>query len=69
MSEANNKVLPKAGSYIMLAKQIYHTASPYIILRNQYIIEKLNDLCYSKIKKAVSKYDIWCESYSYTYCR
>ena len=26
MSEANNKVLPKAGSYIMLAQQVYHTA-------------------------------------------
>ena len=26
------------GYYIMLAKQVYHTARPYIILRKQYII-------------------------------
>ena len=26
----------------MLAKQVYHTATPYIILRQQYIIEKHN---------------------------
>ena len=28
----------------MLAKQVYHTATPYIILRQRYIIEKRNAL-------------------------
>ena len=45
MSETNNKVLPKAGSYIMLAKQVYHTAMPHIISRQRYIIEIHSILC------------------------
>ena len=32
------------GYYIMLAKQAYHTATPYIISRKRYIIEKQCDL-------------------------
>ena len=50
MSEANNKVpghpleifdfVSGSGSYIMLAKQVYHTALPYIISHKRYIIEK-----------------------------
>ena len=28
------------GYYIMLSKQVYHTATPYIISRKRYIIEK-----------------------------
>ena len=28
------------GYYIMLAVQVYHTATPYIISRKRYIIEK-----------------------------
>ena len=30
------------GYYIMLAKQVYHTATPYIISQQRYIIEKRN---------------------------
>ncbi len=36
------------GYYIMLAKQVYHTATPYIISHKRYIIEKCNNLCYNK---------------------
>ena len=50
MSAANNKVpgypleifdfVSGSGSYIIFAEQIYHTATPYIISRKRYIIEK-----------------------------
>ena len=49
MSEANNKVpghplkifdfVSGSGSYIIFATQIYHTALPYIISRERYIID------------------------------
>ena len=48
MSEANNKVpghpleifdfVSGSGSYIIFATQIYHTAMPYIISHQRYII-------------------------------
>ena len=50
MSAANNKVpgypleifdfVSGSGSYIIFAAQVYHTATPYIISRQRYIIEK-----------------------------
>ena len=49
MSEANNKVpghpleifdfVSGSGSYIMLAKQVYHTVTPHIISRKRYIVK------------------------------
>ena len=37
------------GYYIIFAKQIYHTALPYIISRQRYIIEKCNKRWYNKV--------------------
>ena len=61
MSEANNKVpgnplkifdfVSGSGSYIILAKQIYHTATPYIISHKRYIIENNNKLWYNQLDK------------------
>ena len=35
----------------MLAKQVYHTATPYIISRQRYIIENNNKLWYNQLDK------------------
>lgn len=35
----------------MLAQQVYHTASPYIISRMRYIIEIYQILCYHQFSK------------------
>ena len=61
MSEANNKVpgypleifdfVSGSGSYIMLAKQVYHTATPYIISHQRYIIEKFIVFWYNQFDK------------------
>jgi len=50
MSVANNKIpgypleifdfVSGSGSYIILAKQVYHTETPYIRTRKRYIIDK-----------------------------
>ena len=39
------------GYYIILAKQVYHTAKPYIISRQRYIIEKSENLWYNLFDK------------------
>ena len=39
------------GYYIMLAKQVYHTAMPYIISRQRYIIENNTQLWYNLLYK------------------
>ena len=61
MSAANNKVpgypleifdfVSGSGSYIIFALQIYHTATPYIILRKRYIIFCKSSNSYAKMPK------------------
>ena len=41
----------KNGYYIIFATQIYHTATPYIISRQRYIIKNNNKLWYNQLDK------------------
>ena len=50
------------GDHIMLAKQVYHAARPYIILRQQYIIspKHLKKLFSKNSKKVLTNRGVSC---------